>query len=356
MAKTPVETNVLASIAANGPMCVSDYMAMCLTDLEHGYYRKAEAIGRQGDFITAPEISQIFGELIGLWAVQVWRDMGTPAPFQLIELGPGRGVLMADALRAAKSAPDFLSAMMLCLVESSLPMRERQETALRAHNPVWLDDLGQAPLAPSIIIANEFFDALSIRQFAFENGVWRRRRIDASGGALHFVVGEPEHGLSVPTPESDGAIFEDSPSREAVIDQFACLAAHSPFAAIVIDYGHQGEAGGDTLQAVSRHGYASVFDRPGETDLSSHIDFAALARRANQRGLLNFGPIPMGLFLLRLGMGVRLNQLCASTTLEQQEALIAGVRRLTSPMEMGELFRVLAVTNGVIPAPFEVTP
>lgn len=335
-------------------MCVADYMAMCLTDPDNGYYRKAEAIGRQGDFITAPEISQIFGELIGLWAVQVWRDMGAPAPFQLIELGPGRGVLMADSLRAAKAAPDFLNAMTLYLVESSLPMRERQELALHAHNPFWLDNLGQAPVAPSIIIANEFFDALPIRQFVFWNGVWLRRRIDASGGALHFVVSEVEDGLSIPPIKSEGAIFEDSPSRAEVIDQFARLAADNPFAAIVIDYGHQGEAGGDTLQAVSRHGYAGVFDRPGEADLSAHVDFAALARRAARCDLLSYGPIPMGLFLLRLGIGERLNQLCVNATPEQREALIAGVRRLTSPMEMGELFRVLAVTNGVKPAPFEV--
>lgn len=355
MAKTPIETKVLASIAAKGPICVSDYMALCLTDPEYGYYRHAEAIGRHGDFITAPEITQIFGELIGLWAVQVWRDMGSPTPFQLIELGPGRGVLMADALRAAKAAPDFLSAMTLCLVESSSPMRSRQETALRGHNPLWLDDVGQAPPLPSIIVANEFFDALPIRQFTFENGVWRRRRIDATDGALHFVPGEQESGLSLPPPERNGAIFEDSPSRNAVIAQFARLAAKNPFAALVIDYGHQGDGWGDTLQAVSRHGYANVFERPGEADLSAHVDFAALARRGAVGGLTNYGPTPMGLFLLRLGMGERLNQLCAMATPQQAEALIAGVRRLTSPMEMGELFRVLAITNGVIPAPFERT-
>ncbi len=354
MLKTPIEAKIIAEIAANGPLCVSDYMAMCLTDPEHGYYRRAEAIGRTGDFITAPEISQIFGELIGAWAVQTWRDMGEPAPFQLIELGPGRGVLMADAMRAATAAPDFMRAARLHLVESSDLMRRRQSKALGAYSPVWLNDLSEASPLPSIVIANEFFDALPIRQFVFDGGAWRRRRIAVSESGLHYIACEPAE-TQIPLTGVDGAIFEDSPARMAVVDQFARLASLNPFAALIIDYGHNGEAGGDTLQAVSQHGFASVFERPGEVDLSAHVDFAALMHRAKAAGLHAFDAMPMGLFLLRLGMGERLHQLLAHASAEQQDALIAGVRRLTSPVEMGELFRVAAITSGPTPPPFEGT-
>jgi len=353
VARTPVETRIFAKIAADGPLCVSEYMAMCLTDPEHGYYRHAEAIGRGGDFITAPEISQIFGELIGAWAVQVWRDLGEPAPFQLIELGPGRGVLMADALRTARVAPDFIPAARLRLVESSRALRQRQSAALGAYDPVWLDDLSEAPPLPSLVIANEFFDALPIRQFVFENGAWRRRRVGESADGLCFLAGEPAENPLLPQTDVEGAIFEDSPARMAVVDEFARLAADNPFAAIIIDYGHQGEAGGDTLQAVSNHGFASVFARPGQVDLSAHVDFDALKRRAEASGLRAFGAMPMGLFLLQLGMGERLTQLLGGAAPPQQEALISGVRRLTSPAEMGELFRVAAITSGVTPPPFE---
>jgi SAM-dependent MidA family methyltransferase len=345
---TPLDDKIRARIAAEGPLCVADYMTMCLQGIEHGYYRRAEALGRGGDFITAPEISQIFGELIGLWAAEVWRGIGEPSPFNLIELGPGRGTLMADALRAGRAAPGFADAARVLLVESSQTLRRRQAETLAAYDPAWLDALLDAPLQPSIVIANEFFDALPIRQAVAENGVWRRRRVDWQNGAFTFMATEEEHG---PPSPPDGAIYEHSPAREAIIGEFARLAAQ-PFAALVIDYGHNGEAFGDTLQAVAGHKFANVFDRPGETDLSAHVNFAALARAAQTHGLETFGPMPMGLFLLKLGAAERLAQLCARAP-GKAEGLVAGVRRLTSPQEMGELFRVLAIANGAAPPPFE---
>ncbi|MDX2264260.1 MAG: SAM-dependent methyltransferase [Hyphomicrobiales bacterium] len=347
---TPLDAKIRARIEAEGPICVSDYMAMALQDDEHGYYRRREAIGRGGDFITAPEISQIFGELIGLWAAHVWRGMGSPAPFNLIELGPGRGVLMADALRAARTAPGFVEAARVTLVERSSAMRAHQRQALGGHDPEWLDDLAAAPVRPSIVIANEFFDALPIRQFVFEGGGWRRRRVGVDVAEFNFVTGEPAAPENTPAAACDGAVFEDSPAREAVVGQFARLAAQ-PFAALVVDYGHNGDAFGDTLQAVAAHKFAGVFDTPGEADLSAHVNFAALAHTAAARGLKTFGPMPMGLFLLKLGAGERLRALVRAAP-GHAESLTAGVRRLTSPQEMGELFRALAIVNGPTPPPF----
>jgi len=334
-------------------------MGLCLGHPEYGYYRRADAIGVQGDFITAPEISQIFGEIVGAWAATVWRAMGAPAPFSLVELGPGRGVLMADALRAAGRAPGFLGAARLHLVETSNRLRQEQQARLREYAPVWTSSLAQVRPGPAIVIANEFFDALPIRQFARAEGAWRERLVAAKGGALHIALGAalaPEDAARflLPAAAGDGEVCEVRPAISEIMAQMARLAEGGALAALIFDYGHRGEGLGDTLQAVARHAFSDPLHAPGETDLTAHVNFAALASAAQRYGLTPHGPMPMGRFLLELGAAQRLQALLAAASEAQRERLISGFRRLTAPMEMGELFKTFALTAGLAepPPPF----
>jgi NADH dehydrogenase [ubiquinone] 1 alpha subcomplex assembly factor 7 len=350
---TPLAEQIRAHIRAAGPLTVEEYMALALGDAEHGYYRTAPAIGREGDFITAPEICQIFGELIGLWAVMVWQSMGCPAPFALVELGPGRGTLMADALRAARVVPAFRAAAEVHLVEISAPLREAQRTALSGVTPHWHDCLEHVPDMPAIVIANEFFDALPIRQLVLTGGVWCERRVGLAGGGLCFIAGEPSAyaanlGLSETAPE--GSIHETQPAARPVIAELARRGSTHPLAALIIDYGHTGGFG-DTLQALRSHSFADPLRDPGRVDLTAHVDFAALAREACRHGLKASLPLPQGLFLARLGIAERWQRLSRNATPAQAELLTSGVRRLTSPGEMGELFKALALTSAGLPMP-----
>ena len=354
---TPLAKKLAARIAGGGPIPVHDYMEACLYDAEYGYYRKRAAIGQGGDFITAPEISQIFGELIGLWAGEVWRQMGEPSPIHLIELGPGRGVLMADALRALKVVPGFLSAATVHLVESSRALAEVQQAAL-AKAPVrlcWHDDIKDVPAGASIMIANEFFDCLPVRQFVFDGdaGKWRERMVSFEEGAFCFSDGSfaaPPHGAGEAGLEH-GAILEHRPAAQGVIDAFA---ARSPLAALIVDYGYSRPSSGDTVQAVKNHSFAGLFDAPGESDVTAHVDFLALKHAAAQAGLGAFGPMPMGEWLLRLGLEARLGQLLARASDEDAADMRSRVARLADPAQMGALFKVLTLTHGVSapPPPF----
>ncbi len=356
---TPLLDIILARIGRDGPMSIGHYMELCLQHPEHGYYRRADAIGVQGDFITAPEISQIFGEIVGAWAATVWAMMGAPARFSLVELGPGRGVLMADALRAAARAPGFLAAAQLHLVESSQRLRQEQRARLAGHGPIWVESLAEVPPGPAILIANEFFDALPIRQFARAEGAWRERLVAAKGGALHIALGaalasEDAARFFLPAAAEDGEICEVRPAVGEIMAQMARLAEGGALAALIFDYGHRGEGLGDTLQAVARHRFCDPLFAPGESDLSAHVDFAALARAARTSGLTPHGPIPMGRFLLELGAAQRLQALLAGASEAQRERLLSGFRRLTAPLEMGELFKSFALTAGLAepPPPF----
>ena len=355
---TPLAKRLAARIASGGPIPVYDYMEACLYDAEYGYYRKRAAIGQGGDFITAPEISQIFGELIGLWAGEVWRQMGEPSPVHLIELGPGRGVLMADALRALKVVPGFLSAAAVHLVESSQALAEVQQAAL-AKAPVrlcWHSDISDVPAGASIVIANEFFDCLPVRQFVFEGGAgkWRERMVSFEDGAFRFADGPfaepPPRGADAAGLEH-GAIIECRPAVQAMIDAFA---ARSPLAALIIDYGYSRLSSGDTVQAVKGHRFAGLFDAPGESDITAHVDFLALKEAAAGARLNAFGPMPMGEWLLRLGLEARLGQLVARASDEEAADMRSRVARLADPAQMGALFKVLALTHGfpAVPPPF----
>ncbi|MGB7915298.1 MAG: SAM-dependent methyltransferase [Rhodomicrobium sp.] len=354
---TPLARKLAARLAADGPVSVHDYMEACLTDSEYGYYRTKAAIGQGGDFITAPEISQVFGEFIGLWAGEVWRQMGEPASVRLVELGPGRGTLMADALRALKVLPRFLAGATVHLIETSKALQGEQRAAL-AHAPVpifWPEDPKDVPDGPAIIIANEFFDCLPVQQFVFDaaTGGWRERMVGLEGEAFRFTAGpivEPPQGLDLAsaTEIEDGAILEHRPAVGGIIGAFA---ARSPLAALIIDYGYSRRSLGDTVQAVRGHCFTGLFDAPGESDITAHVDFLRLKQAAADANMNCFGPMPMGEWLLRLGLEARMGQLLRRASEEEAREMRSRVTRLVDPSQMGALFKVLALTNGVLAAP-----
>lgn len=357
---TPLARKLIARIADEGPIAVSAYMDACLNDPEHGYYRTAQPFGRAGDFITAPEISQVFGELLGLWAASVWQAMGESQPVALIELGPGRGTLTADALRAAKALPAFRETVRLHLVETSPVLRAEQARTLQGSGATWHETLAEVPDSPAIILANEFLDALPVRQLVWRAGQWRERCVshDARHG-FHFTECDPseldasERDL-LPREPAEGDIAEFRPGATALLADIARRGASGPQAALFIDYGHTEAPSGDSLQAVSSHRYAGVFDAPGAHDVTAHVDFRALRRQAETSGLRAFGPMAQGRFLLQLGLEARCQTLLRAATPDQQDAIMSGAGRLVDPAQMGEMFKVMAVMAelGDAPPPF----
>ena len=337
-------------IRKHGPLAVEEFMRLCLADPEHGYYRTQAAVGASGDFITAPEISQMFGELIGLWAAEMWSALGRPSPVRLVELGPGRGTLMADALRAVgRVAGEFRAAIDLHLVEINPALRRQQEAALSAARPTWHDRFETVPRGPLIVIANEFFDALPIRQVVRTADGWRLRAVDVVDGKLAFAAGVPAEAPAIAAPP--GAVVETSPAGEALMGDIAALIAAAGGAALIIDYGPAERGPGDTLQAVRGHKKIPVLDEPGLADLTAHVDFAGLAAAARAAGAAAFGPVPQGAFLRRLGIAARAATLLQNATSDQKLPIESAVRRLIEPAEMGTLFKALAIASRDVATP-----
>ncbi len=350
---TPLALALKERIEAAGPLRVDDYVRAALGDAEHGYYATRDPFGRSGDFVTAPEISQVFGELIGAWCAAAWAEKGSPDRVWLVELGPGRGTLLCDALRAiARAAPAFRRALRLALVENSPHLRRLQRQALEsialAEPPVWFDDVGELPPGPVLLIANEFFDALPVRQLIRVADGWRERRIDVdeAGRGFVFVVGEAVE--PPPTQDavaaSEGDLLEVCEAADALARTIAVRIVDDGGAALIIDYGHSHHHVGETLQAVRQHRFASVLDRPGEADLSHQVDFGGLAAAAQSAGARVFGPISQGLFLGRLGLAIRAEALIAAKPHEAQ-AISGQIRRLAHPGRMGMLFKALAIAG-----------
>ncbi len=348
---TPLAEILTRRIAATGPISVAEYMADCLLDPRHGYYATRDPLGARGDFTTAPEISQMFGELLGLALAQSWLDQGAPAPFLLAELGPGRGTLMADALRATKSVPGFHAGMALHLVEASPALREKQAEALRGFAPHWHGRIDTLPEAPLFLVANEFFDALPIRQFVRDPAGWRERQVALLGGRLGF-------GLSAPAPLAAldhrledtraGDVVETCPSAGPIAAEVGRRIDAHGGAALVVDYGGWRSAG-DTLQAVRGHAYDDPLAHPGEADLTAHVDFEALARAAAPAA--HSALVAQGVLLERLGITERARALAARLDGPALEAHIAAHRRLTHPEEMGRVFQSLAIFPRTVQPP-----
>ncbi len=356
---------IAAEIAERGPIPVCRFMELALGHPELGYYRTRDPLGAGGDFITAPEVSQMFGEMLGLWAAVVWRGLGGPAPFTLTELGPGRGTLMADALRAGAVQPGFTEAARLNLVETSPVLAARQREALAAFDPVILERVADLPAGPMIAIANEFFDALPIRQLVAAGPGWAERRVGLGpqgGCAFAFTVGPAVAPADLPDdlapPETPGAVKEVCPAARDIARTLAGHCVRAPGAVLIIDYGPEESATGETLQAVRGHRYADPLAAPGSADLTAHVDFAALARAAREAGAQVFGPVTQRAFLLSLGIATRAERLARGAAPARAAEIGSALRRLVDPAEMGTLFKVMAFTSPGAAAPpgFEVQP
>ena len=336
-------------------MPVARFMGLALNHPELGYYRGHDPLGAGGDFITAPETSQMFGEMIGLWAAVVWESLGAPTPFTLAELGPGRGTMMADALRAGRTKPGFIEAARLHLVETSPHFRTRQVETLGGYDPVFHDDVAGLPDGPLIVIANEFFDALPVRQLIPTKTGWSERCIDrlpCGNDGFTFTIGNPVPVEDLPpSVAQDGAlgaicpgtIYEVSPTAQAIVGELAGRCMNMPGAVLILDYGHGESAAGETLQALRGHQYADPLSDPGTADLTAHVDFGALAHKARDTGAGVFGPIGQGRFLLSLGIAARAKRLMAAATARQGHDIEAALKRLLAASEMGNLFKVMAL-------------
>jgi NADH dehydrogenase [ubiquinone] 1 alpha subcomplex assembly factor 7 len=350
---SPLEIEIHRLIRIAGPMPIAEYMRLCLTHPQHGYYIKKDPIGAHGDFITAPEISQMFGELIGVWLATVWQQMGAPDNIRLIEIGPGRGTMMADALRAAKKMPSFLSAIVLHLVEVSPTLRKMQEerigpVGVPAH---WHSALEDVPPGPSLVVANEFIDAVPVRQAVRRDGTWYERvvEIDADGKLAIGMAREPLPNFDATLPpglrsSADGSIYEWR------ADAFAFELGRrmrDGGAALIIDYGHVRSGLGETLQAVSGHDYVSPLSSPGDVDLTAHVDFGALAQRAESMGARVHGPVLQRDWLRRLGIDQRAAALKSHAPYGKALEIDQTLSRLTAggARGMGELCKVIAIAD-----------
>jgi SAM-dependent MidA family methyltransferase len=350
---SPLQPEIKKLIKTSGPMPVWRYMELCLTHPQHGYYVSRDPLGREGDFTTSPEVSQMFGELLGLWAASVWKGLGSPSLLRLVELGPGRGTMMADALRALRVLPPLYQALSIHLVEINPVLREKQKAALSGARSIeWHDNIDEVPEGPAVILANEYFDVLPIHQAVKRETGWHERTVEIdSNGKLGFgFAAEPTPRFEVLLPPlvraaPVGAVFEWRPDAE--IMKIATRMRNQGGAALIIDYGHIRSDAGDTFQAIARHSFADPLKNPGQADVTAHVDFQALARAAEDIGARVHGPVPQGEFLQRLGIETRALGLMAKATHEVSEDISSALKRLIGGGRggMGSMFKVLAVSE-----------
>jgi NADH dehydrogenase [ubiquinone] 1 alpha subcomplex assembly factor 7 len=348
---------IARTIAAQGPLSIAQFMATAALDPQCGYYTTRDPLGAGGDFVTAPEISQVFGELVGLWCVQAWFDQACPVPARLVELGPGTGSLMEDALRAAKLAPEFRKAVEVVLVDACPALVARQRTRL-ANSGIPVAWRGQFDASlcdrPLFLIANEFFDAMPIRQFVRTSRGWCENMVTLDADQTLALSLSPDPlPLDVPAGRgdaADGAVYETSPATSALAEEIGRAIAARGGAALIVDYGYCGAGFGDTLQGVGAHQFRDVLASPGEIDLSAHVDFEALAGAAERGGAVSFGPVTQGEFLAGLGILDRMTALRRQNPGGQAE-IATAVDRLINPDQMGTLFKALAIVPKGAPKP-----
>lgn len=331
--------------ASDGPIGIDRYMGLCLGHPQHGYYMKRDPFGERGDFVTAPEITPLFGEVLGIWLATIYGAMGRPKTFNLIELGPGRGTLMADMLKAAKTVPGFHEAARVHLVEMSPVLKRMQHWKLGAAAS-WHESLAAVPQGPFILVANEFFDALPVRQFEFRRGVWNERMMGPDGMGLR--LGSPGAGRM----GKEGDVIEVAPARQAVAQEIGRRLAFTTGAALVIDYGHLKTDVGDTLQALHKHKKVPITHLPGESDLTSHVDFEALGHAISKAGGRVMPAMTQRDFLLRMGLEIRASVLASKANAAQVAMLGRVVERLVGEDQMGKLFKVLVATSPNLATPY----
>jgi NADH dehydrogenase [ubiquinone] 1 alpha subcomplex assembly factor 7 len=337
-------------IDKSGPMDIGTFMEVALGHPEHGYYMKQDPFGVLGDFTTAPEISQMFGEMIGAWAADTWMRMGAPPEFILLECGPGRGTLMADILRATRHVEGFHDALRVRMMEMSPVLRGMQKEKLnRVIDIDWVHNIQDIPQSiPIILIANEFLDALPMRQFVRIKDGWAERVVNYKDDCFVFeLTPSPFREREDAKRQGEGEIFETSPVRENFIRDVCAFFKNTKGAALFIDYGHAETAFGDTFQAVYKHQYVSPLTHIGDADLTSHVDFGALRRVAEECGVKIQGMAGQGAFLENLGIQARALALIKNADAKQRADIESALHRLTGSDQMGELFKVMAVTHGV---------
>ena len=350
---SPLQSEIRKLIKSSGPMPVWRYMELCLMHPVHGYYVSRDPLGREGDFTTAPEVSQMFGELLGLWAASVWRAIGSPPMLRLIELGPGRGTMMADALRALRVLPPLYQSLGIHLVEINPVLREKQQATLSGvRNVSWHESIDEVPDGPCVIFANEYFDVLPIHQVVKRETGWHERviKIDDSGKLFFAAADEPMPRFEVLLPPlvraaPVGAVFEWRPDAE--IMKIARRVRDQDGAALIIDYGHLRSDAGDTFQAIARHSFSDPLKNAGQTDVTAHVDFQALVRAAEDLGARAHGPVTQGDFLKRLGIETRAITLMGKATPEVSADVSEALKRLTDSGRggMGSMFKVLAISE-----------
>ncbi len=357
---TALAKRLIQRIRDEGPIPVVEYMGLCLFDRKDGYYMSRDPIGRDGDFITAPEISQVFGEMIAVWMVSLWQQQGRPAPVCLAEIGPGRGTLMLDMLRIFRRiAPDLLQAARIRMIETSprLAAMQRQRLASADVQIEWVARLAELPDLPLLLVGNELFDAIPIRQYVRMAEGWRERVVGLDAeGHLCFLAGP---GSINPALLPDGAgrqppgtIFEIAPGRESIAEEIGERISRLGLAALFFDYGHLQAGFGDTLQAVRAHAPEDVLAAPGAADLTSHVDFSALARAAARGGSAS-AFLTQREFLGRMGAQERVEQLTAAKPDATAASVRSAVLRLMDPAQMGTLFKAMAIfPKGEPPYPF----
>jgi SAM-dependent MidA family methyltransferase len=347
-----LKQRIISQIEAIGPISVADYMAMCLFDRDAGYYTTREPFGKNGDFITAPEVSQMFGELVGVWCVSAWRALGTPGEIVLCEIGPGRGTLMKDLIRAArKTAPEFAATAKIHMVEISERLTQIQHATLDEHQDTieWNKHFSDIKPGPLILVANELFDAIPSRQYVKAGGrfVERMLAVDAEQN-LVFAAGSGTIDQTLLPPAHDiapeGSIFESAPARSALMKEIAERIHRERGAALLFDYGHLQQGFGDTLQALSRHSSVDVLHIPGAADLTTHVDFHSLAQAARAEGCKTTA-MTQGEFLVAMGLLDRAGALGQGKSAALQDQIRADVERLAGLDQMGTLFKVLCVTD-----------
>jgi NADH dehydrogenase [ubiquinone] 1 alpha subcomplex assembly factor 7 len=354
MAPTPLEDEIRRRIALAGPMPVRQYMDLCLNHPVHGYYTTHDPLGRDGDFITAPEVSQVFGELLGLWAASTWHQMGQPENVRLVELGPGRGTMMLDALRAAHVVPAFRSAIVVHMVEISPALQQRQQQAMATLDvPVlWHRTFDEVPDGPVIVLANELFDALPVNQAIKQFNGWYERviEVDADGKLAFGIANDviPLFEQLVPITMRDapiGAIYEWRADNLPLA--LSRRLVHQGGAALIIDYGHINSAPGDTLQAVGGHAFVNPLESAGQVDLTAHVDFQAFALAAESMGAHVTGPIEQAKFLRNLGIEKRAATLRSLALPEKAVEIDGAIKRLLGEgrTEMGSLFKVIGIAQ-----------